>query len=73
MDRHKIIPKVYNGTIALTLLAFASYPVKGTESATVEKTNIILINIDDMGWRDVGFMGLNITTPQILTSLHVKV
>ena len=28
-----------------------------TSSATLQQPNIILINIDDMGWRDVGFMG----------------
>ena len=27
------------------------------KSSVLDKPNIILINIDDMGWRDVGFMG----------------
>ena len=30
---------------------------KGIEPRKGKKPNIILINIDDMGWRDVGFMG----------------
>ncbi len=29
----------------------------GNENKSAAKPNIILINIDDMGWRDVGFMG----------------
>ncbi len=31
--------------------------VSCSEKEPVKKTNIVLINIDDMGWRDVGFMG----------------
>ncbi len=32
-------------------------PPKEQEDSNADKPNIILINIDDMGWRDVGFMG----------------
>jgi len=37
MDKYKISPQVFNGTIALTLVAFASYLVKGIEPATVKR------------------------------------
>ena len=45
------------GTIALTLLTFDSFFVNGIEPTIENKAHIILINIDDMGWRDFGFMG----------------
>ncbi|WP_321996601.1 sulfatase [Draconibacterium orientale] len=46
--------KYYNLIILLVLLLNIScVPVKNDTA----KPNILLINIDDMGWRDVGFMG----------------
>jgi len=55
MKRHINIPGVLNGTIILTTLPFLSCSTE--ENKTETNPNIILINIDDMGWRDVGFMG----------------
>ncbi|WP_341225521.1 sulfatase [uncultured Arcticibacterium sp.] len=41
--------------LTLTLfLAICSFSIK---SKAQDKPNIILINVDDMGWKDVGFMG----------------
>lgn len=42
----------------LSVLTCISFFFSGfTSKAIQQKPNIILINIDDMGWRDVGFMG----------------
>ncbi len=42
----------------LSVLTYISFFFFGfTSKAIQQKPNIILINIDDMGWRDVGFMG----------------
>ena len=38
----------------LLLFAFCMLAMAGCKKS---QPNIILINIDDMGWRDVGFMG----------------
>ena len=43
-------------TIFAALILLSSCTNKSTEKE-VQKPNILLINIDDMGWRDVGFMG----------------
>ena len=37
-----------------------------------EKPNIILINIDDMGWKDVGFMGSDYYNTPFLDSLALR-
>ncbi len=39
---------------SLLLLSFSIFAVTGCKKS---QPNIILINIDDKGWRDVGFMG----------------
>ncbi len=48
---------VLNGLLLIAML----FPLPGySQSSTQNKSlkpNILLINIDDMGWRDVGFMG----------------
>ncbi len=46
--------------IKLCSIAIISLNIAGcsqTKTIKSEKPNILLINIDDMGWRDVGFMG----------------
>jgi arylsulfatase A-like enzyme len=48
---------ILRGTIIFTLLPLVSCSSAGNKIKTETKPNIILINIDDMGWRDVGFMG----------------
>jgi arylsulfatase A-like enzyme len=45
---------MYIRNITLLLLSFSIFAVSGCKES---QPNIILINIDDMGWRDVGFMG----------------
>lgn len=55
-----------NGGLTFSLLACPAYPATGAEDAGRQMPNIILINIDDMGWRDVGFMGSEYyETPQL--------
>ncbi len=45
-------------TFFLLLLTLLSTGCQArNEKNSIQKPNIILINIDDMGWRDVGFMG----------------
>lgn len=40
-----------------TLLVLLVSCTNNSTKKEVQKPNILLINIDDMGWRDVGFMG----------------
>ncbi|WP_343329233.1 sulfatase [Polaribacter staleyi] len=40
-----------------TLLLFCLSCTKVTPSKTIKKPNIILINVDDLGWKDLGLMG----------------
>ncbi len=39
------------------LLALTVYTTANIQAEINSKPNILLINVDDMGWRDVGFMG----------------
>ena len=43
--------------LVFTSLTLITSNSKAIEPEKEKKPNIILINIDDMGWRDVGFMG----------------
>ena len=46
------------GLIFCLLATFNAYCIgSDTDHQTENRPNILLINIDDMGWRDVGFMG----------------
>lgn len=42
-------------SLVLTLSSFSN--TNSEEEVTAQKPNIIIIMVDDMGWRDVGFMG----------------
>lgn len=44
-------------TTGFTLLGGFSNSIAAKENSELSRPNLILINIDDMGWRDVGFMG----------------
>jgi len=57
MNRHLVTPLFRTKKIAFAFLLFLPYTGKGEETPMQKKPNIILINIDDLGWRDVGFMG----------------
>ncbi|QGY43841.1 sulfatase-like hydrolase/transferase [Maribellus comscasis] len=48
--------KIFHFTPSLLILFFL-FSCNRTPEKSESKPNIILINIDDMGWRDVGFMG----------------
>ncbi|MEN8251668.1 MAG: sulfatase [Bacteroidota bacterium] len=41
----------------LIFLSVAVSCINTVKKETIQKPNILLINIDDMGWRDVGYMG----------------
>lgn len=43
--------------IYLLLLPLLFLTVKCTEENEIEQPNIVLINVDDLGWKDVGFNG----------------
>lgn len=48
---------VLNGLLLIAMLfSLPGYSQNSTQNESL-KPNILLINIDDMGWRDVGFMG----------------
>ena len=47
--------KELRGTIGLLLVMAITWP-SGASNTTTNQPNIVLINIDDMGWKDVGFM-----------------
>lgn len=49
--------RALRGSLFFPALIFVSGSTKGFEAKYENKPNIIIINIDDMGWRDVGFMG----------------
>lgn len=48
---------ILNSSIVFSLLSFTACAANGNGVSAEIKPNIVLINIDDMGWRDVGFMG----------------
>ena len=49
---------MYHKSIIFSALTCIGFLFLGFNSMAIQKKpNIILINIDDMGWRDVGFMG----------------
>jgi len=54
---HAYKNKLSGVSIIFSALSFIACSTKGTGPKIENKPNIILINIDDMGWRDVGFMG----------------
>jgi arylsulfatase A-like enzyme len=57
MGRNNCASGVLNSSLFFTLIPILSCSSGGKKEATEPRPNIILINIDDMGWRDVGFMG----------------
>lgn len=55
--RTRFIKPTSSLLIAFAILLTISSCNQKNEQRSIQKTNIILINIDDLGWRDVGFMG----------------
>jgi arylsulfatase A-like enzyme len=53
----KNVIQAFNGSMLLSLISFASFGANSNRIESDIRPNILLINIDDMGWRDVGFMG----------------
>ena len=48
--------KAQNILFAFSILLFIGCKPAQKEN-TLKKPNIILINVDDLGWKDLGFMG----------------
>jgi len=57
MGKNRNFLHFLNESIILSLLPLVSCSSVGRKEIRETQPNIILINIDDMGWRDVGFMG----------------
>lgn len=61
------------GIVGGSLVLMSSLPgMAGDKIPAGSKPNIILINIDDMGWRDVGFMGSKYYETPNLDALAAK-
>ena len=58
---HRIVPAFV--LIPLLLMAGVASPVK--VAAEEQKPNFLYIMADDQGWKDVGFHGSDIKTPQL--------
>lgn len=51
---------------AILFIVLVLYNIQCTKESEISRPNIILINVDDMGWKDVRFMGNNYyETPNI--------
>ena len=51
---------------AILFIVLVLCNIQCTKESEISRPNIILINVDDMGWKDVGFMGSNYyETPNI--------
>ena len=57
----KLIPLLGFAALAAATIFGLSFPVHAAE----QKPNIIYILSDDQGWKDVGYHGSNIKTPNI--------
>ena len=58
----------------ILFIVFSLCHIQCTKESDISRPNIIIINVDDMGWKDVGFMGSEYyETPNIdyLSSLGI--
>jgi len=58
------LTRLFNNLIALTLFVVPTCRLIAAESKA-KKPNVVLIVSDDMGWKDVGFHGSEIRTPNL--------
>ena len=64
-----VFKTLYLSLIVVCILNSCTVGLKGDQKDTVAKPNIIIINVDDLGWKDLGYMGSKYYETPVLDKL----